>query len=369
MRIAPILIMLTVVLGAHYYVFYRLWFMIPHPIGRVAVLTLGLLALLSPILSMFVGDYLPASVTTLMSRIGSSWIMIFIYLVLIFGVLDLLRLTHFIPVGRILTNSWVSFGVLALLIVSLFTFGYFNYRNKQKVELSLTINKAGGAINPLKIVAISDLHLGYNIGKAEFESWLSLINGENPDVILIAGDLVDSNTHPLFEQNFAESVKKLHAKYGVYAVLGNHEYIGNAAKSTAFLQSAGITLLRDSVALIDDSFYLVGRDDRSNSNRKPIAELIAPIDKTKPIIMLDHQPTNLKETADNLIDLQLSGHTHNGQIWPLSIVTNLIFEKSYGYLKKGDSQIYVTSGIGIWGGKFRIGTRSEYVVIDLSFEQ
>jgi predicted MPP superfamily phosphohydrolase len=254
-------------------------------------------------------------------------------------------------------------------MILLFTFGYFNYRHKKKVELPLAVHKTVSRINSLKIVAVSDLHLGYNIGKAEFESWLPLINGENPDVILIAGDLVDSNTHPLFEQNFAESVKKLHAKYGVYAVLGNHEYIGNAAKSATFLQSAGITLLRDSVALIDDSFYIVGRDDRSNGNRKPIAELIAPIDKSKPIIMLDHQPTHLEETAENHIDLQLSGHTHNGQIWPLSIVTNLIFEKAYGYLKKEDSHIYVTSGLGLWGGKFRIGTRSEYVVIDLSFGQ
>jgi predicted MPP superfamily phosphohydrolase len=216
-------------------------------------------------------------------------------------------------------------------------------------------------------VAVSDLHLGYGISRKEFESWLPLINDENPDIVLIVGDLVDSNIYLLFAGNFAESVKKIHSKYGVYAVLGNHEYIGNVTKSAQFLQLAGVILLQDSVVLIDDSFYLIGRDDRSNPRRKSIEELIAPADQSKPLIMLDHQPVNLDETAKNRIDLQLSGHTHKGQIWPFSWVISRLFEHAYGYLKKGDSHIYVTSGLGIWGGKFRIGSQSEYVVIHLTF--
>jgi predicted MPP superfamily phosphohydrolase len=359
--------MLAVALGAHYYVFYRLWFMIPHPAGRFVMLALGLLALASPIISMLAGDQLPNALTTLMHRIGTSWLMIFIYLLLIFLLLDLLRLTHLVPVGKILLHNGVSLCILGALLLVCFTAGYFNYRHKKRTELTLTVNKAGKQVNPLKIVAVSDLHLGYGIGKKEFESWLPLINDERPDIVLIAGDVVDSNTFPLFEQDFAASVKKIKARYGVYAVLGNHEYIGNATKSARFLRSAGVTLLRDSVVLIDDSFYVVGRDDRSNPDRKSLEELIAPIDKAKPVIMLDHQPTHLEEAENNHIDLQLSGHTHNGQIWPISIVTGLLFENPYGYLKKGDSHIYVTSGLGLWGGKFRIGTRSEYVVIHLSF--
>jgi predicted MPP superfamily phosphohydrolase len=342
--------------------------MIPHPAGRVVMLALGIVALLSPILSMLMGEYLPQPATLFMHRIGSSWIIVFIYLLLAVALLDVLRLTHLFPLERFFAESWIGFTALVSLILLCCTFGYFNYLDKKKVELSLSINKEGGRINPLKIVAISDLHLGYGIGRQEFESWLPLINDENPDVVLIAGDLVDSNTYPLFEQNFAESVSKIRSKYGVYAVLGNHEYIGNAVKSAQFLRSAGITLLQDSVALIDDSFYLIGRDDRSNPKRKSIEELIAPADKSKPLIMIDHQPVDLAETERNRIDLQLSGHTHKGQVWPLTWVIGGMFEHAYGYLKKGGSHIYVTSGLGIWGGKFRIGSQSEYVVIQLTFE-
>jgi predicted MPP superfamily phosphohydrolase len=359
--------MLFVVLGAHYYVFSRLWFMIPHPAGRAIMLVLGTVALLSPILNLLIGDYLPQSVASFMHRTGFSWIIIFLYLLLVIAFVDIVRLTHLFPVDRIFSGSWLGFTAVSSLIVLCLTVGYYNYRNKKKVELSLNVAKEGGAVDSLKIVAISDLHLGYGIGKKEFESWLPLINDEDPDIVLIAGDLVDSNTHPLFECNFAESVKKIRAKYGVYAVLGNHEYIGNAAKSADFLRLAGIKLLQDSVALIAGSFYLVGRDDRSNPERKSVEELIAAADKTKPLIMLDHQPIKLEEAAGNHIDLQLSGHTHNGQVWPLSWIVNSLFEHAYGYLKKGDTHIYVTSGLGIWGGKFRIGSRSEYVVIRLNF--
>jgi predicted MPP superfamily phosphohydrolase len=360
--------MLSLVLGAHYYVFSRLWFMIPQPVGRVVMLALGISALALPVLAMLIGDYLSQSVASFMYRMGFSWIIIFLYLLLVVALVDVVRLTHLFPLEGIFSGSWIGFIAITSLIVACLTFGYFNYRDKKKVELSLTVDKEGrGGVDSLKIVAISDLHLGYGIGKKEFESWLPLINDENPDIVLIAGDLVDSNTHPLFEYNFAESVKKIQSKYGIYAVLGNHEYIGNAMKSTEFLRLAGITLLRDSVALINDSFYLIGRDDRSNPERKSIEELIAPIDTTKPLIMLDHQPVHLEETARNHIDLQLSGHTHKGQVWPLSWVVNTLFEHAYGYLKKGDTHIYVTSGLGIWGGKFRIGSQSEYVVIHLTF--
>jgi predicted MPP superfamily phosphohydrolase len=96
---------------------------------------------------------------------------------------------------------------------------------------------------------------------------------------------------------------------------------------------------------------------------------MASIDTAKPVILLDHQPVNLKETEENRVDLQLSGHTHNGQVWPFSQVIALLFEHPYGYLKKGAAHIYVTSGLGIWGGKFRVGSQSEYVVIHLSFDE
>jgi predicted MPP superfamily phosphohydrolase len=151
----------------------------------------------------------------------------------------------------------------------------------------------------------------------------------------------------------------------VYASPGNHEYIAGISKSLAFLKEAGVTVLRDSVALINNAVYVAGRDDRTNAARKSVKELTDTLDKSKLLILLDHQPYQLEQAEKNGIDLQISGHTHHGQIIPLSWITEMIYEKAHGYLKKGDSHIYVSSGLGLWGGKFRIGTRSEYVVIDL----
>lgn len=131
------------------------------------------------------------------------------------------------------------------------------------------------------------------------------------------------------------------------------------------MKQAGINMLRDSSVLIDSCFYVVGRDDRSNPNRKPLKELIEPLDKSKFLVVLDHQPYHLEEAEQAGVDLQFSGHTHRGQVWPVSFVTDRIYEVSHGYKKKGNTNIYVSSGIGIWGGKFRIGTQSEYVVIDI----
>jgi predicted MPP superfamily phosphohydrolase len=365
--ILPILTMIILIFGAHFYVFYRLWQMMPPTVaGRVLLVCSAVVALSSPFIGLLAGNVLPVFLTSLMSRIGTSWLIIFLYLLMVFLALDLVRVTHLLPVGRYLHASWAGLGILFTGITILMLSGYFRYLHKERVELSIPTGKeiAGGS-DPLKIVAVSDLHLGYTIGKKELEGWVELINREQPDIVLIAGDITDNNVKPLHEQAMAEAFRRIHAKYGIITILGNHEYIAGAERAAAFFQSAGITLLRDSVALVDNRFYVIGRDDRSNPERKSIEELTAALDHAKPLILLDHQPYHLDETEKNRIDFQFSGHTHSGQVWPISLVTRLLFEQPHGYLKKGGSHIYVSSGLGIWGGKFRIGTRSEYVVVRL----
>ncbi|MDR2534045.1 MAG: metallophosphoesterase [Tannerellaceae bacterium] len=362
-------IFLAVVIGLHYYVLHRLGQLVPSPAGRITVIALGFAAICMFFLHFFLGDIVNPAVIKVFYRVGGSWLVIFLYLFLIFIIADILRLLPFIPSGWILPRGWTSFFSLLAFIALILIAGSFNYRNKQRVELNLPITKAGGAMRELTVVAMSDLHLGGAVGKKEFESWLPLINAEKPDIILIAGDIVDSRLRPLIEENFAESLRKLSAPLGVYASVGNHEFIANVDRCVDFLESADITVLRDSAVLINNSFYLAARDDHSNRNRKPLAEIIAAVDKAKPVILLDHQPHNLEEAAQNGIDLQISGHTHNGQVWPMSIFTGRMFEKVHGYIKKGATHIYVSSGIGIWGGKFRIGSRSEYVVGKILFDR
>ena len=362
-----VLLMLTVILSINFYVFYRLLNVIPATgyLSKTFFIIVATLLVSSFFIALLGGNTLPVAVTSVVYRLGTSWFFISIYLLIIFLLIDLLRLTHLFSVDKFVFGNWHALGIITGIITVAMASGYFKYTNKERVELSITINK--NMESPLKIVAISDLHLGFSIGKKEFEQWVELINKENPDIVLIAGDIIDNYMKPVLEQDIASSFRKIKSKYGTYAAVGNHEYItGNILKALDFLHHSGVTVLKDSAALINDEFYIAGRDDKMNPDRKTIEELTNPLDHSKPIILLDHQPFNLENIEKNNIDLQISGHTHQGQVWPISWITNLIYEKSHGYLKKGNSHIYVSSGIGIWGGKFRIGTRSEYVVIYLN---
>ena len=166
-------------------------------------------------------------------------------------------------------------------------------------------------------------------------------------------------------------------KAPVYACLGNHEYYSNQPKASRFYREAGITLLQDSVAKIGN-LCIIGRDDRTNMQRKSLAMIMEEARKkgfisdlhlgkhsNEFLILLDHQPYHLEEAEQNGIDFQFSGHTHHGQVWPVSWVTDALYEKAYGSLQKGNTRYYISSGMGIWGGKFRIGTQSEYIVLTI----
>lgn len=157
-------------------------------------------------------------------------------------------------------------------------------------------------------------------------------------------------------------------KAPVIACLGNHEYITGINKAIDLIQQSGINLLRDSITTIGN-VTIVGRDDRSNQHRKSVEQLMKEVPRDNYVILLDHQPYHLEEAEHNGVDLQLSGHTHRGQVWPLNWVTKKMYECDYGSLKCGKTDYYVSSGIGIWGGKFRIGTSSEYAVITIATQQ
>jgi len=358
--------MLAVILGANFYVFYRLWHIIPAGnVVRPLLVTFAVIVVFSFFSGLIGGNFLPATLTSFLYKLGTSWFFICLYLIIIFIITDLLRLTHLVNLDKFIFGNWLTLGVLTGVIAVVMSCGYFKYIDKKRVELSITVDKNRETKNPLKIVAMSDLHLGFSIDRREFEQWIELVNKEEPDIVLIAGDIIDNNTKMLIENDFASSFRKIKSKYGVYAAIGNHEYIGNISGALEFLHLSEVIVLQDSAVLINDEFYIVGRDDKMNPDRKSIEELTNSLDHSKVIIMLDHQPFNLENVEKNNIDLQISGHTHHGQLFPISLITELIYEKSHGYLKKGNSHIYVSSGIGIWGGKFRIGTQSEYVVIYL----
>lgn len=309
--------------------------------------------------------------------IGSFWLAAFFYFLMAAVIIDIIRLTNFIAPFfpdsfntqefRLLLFKGVV-GVVLLLIVA----GFINSLLPGIKQLDIHVDKKVEGLDELKIVFVSDIHMGTIIGPRRTNGIVNKINAQNPDLILLGGDVVDEDLAPVIRNNLGDSLLKLKAPLGVIGITGNHEYIGGAKKSVQYLEAHGIKMLRDSSILVDDKFYIIGREDRdkprfSGRERKEIAALMSGIDKSKPIILLDHQPFELDEKEKAGIDLTLSGHTHHGQLWPLNYITKAIYEVSWGYIKKGNTHVYVSSGVGGWGPPVRIGNRPEIVVINLYF--
>ncbi|MGL5913031.1 MAG: metallophosphoesterase [Bacteroidales bacterium] len=368
MKLSQITPAILILFGGSFYVFFRFYNLFPSNFWtKFGIWTLGFLLTCCFFVGMFaaLSPYLfSKSFTEITYKIGTSWLIILLYLSLFFIAFDILKVLQFFPFKPIVFQvvKYSIFGGLFALFF-LFIFANYKYHNKAKIGLQLSTNKE---IENLKIVAMSDLHIGYSIGKNELEKWIQLINAEKPDIVLFAGDVIDNSITPLITNNIAETFRKIESKYGVFACLGNHEYIAGLANVSSFFRDANITLVCDSTVLVNKQVYIIGRDDKTNPNRKSTKVLMEGLDNTKFTILLDHQPYHLSESEENKIDFQFSGHTHAGQVFPISWITNKIYENHYGYLKKGNTQYFVSSGVGIWGGKFRIGSQSEYLVINLT---
>ena len=310
-------------------------------------------------------DSLPLPLAKAAYEVGTSSIFVMLYLVLLFLVLDVGRLVHLVP-QSLLCHNWQSALGIFLLMVGIFVYGNVRYNNKVRVPLELKSRKP--LPRDYRIVMLSDLHLGYHNPRKELARWVDMINAERPDFILIAGDIIDGSMRPLLEEKMAEEFHRLKAP--VYASLGNHEYYAGEPKAQQFFKDAGIRLLIDEAVVIDSSIVVIGRDDRTNMRRKSVKDLVMAEDAHLAshlfTVVLDHQPYNLDRSEAAGVDFQLSGHTHRGQVWPISWITDAIYECSWGSHQRGDTQYYVSSGIGIWGGKYRIGTQSEYVVATLT---
>ena len=308
-------------------------------------------------------DHYSLPVAQVLYEVGTSSIFIMLYLVIIFLVLDLGRLVHLVP-RSLLFNNWQTALGIFVLVFAVFLYGNMHYYNTVRVPLELTSKKLS---RDYRVVMVSDLHLGYHNTRKELARWVDMINAEKPDFILIAGDLIDGSIRPLKEEHMEEEFHRLEAP--VYACLGNHEHFGGDANARQFYQDAGIHLLIDEAAVIDSAIVIIGRDDRSNfRHRKSLGSLMSTVNSHLYSIVLDHQPYDLEHAEKAGVDFQLSGHTHRGQVWPISWITDAIYECSWGSYQRGDTQYYVSSGLGLWGGKFRIGTQSEYIVANIRGE-
>lgn len=349
----PLLLLL-----ANVYVLLRIWQILPLSLPwKAAAVVLWLLAAVCFFLGFLLGwQALPLPLGAVAYEYGNTWLIAFLYLLMAFVLLDIGRLVRLVP-GDFLRGSAAGsaavFGAVCLLLVA----GGVHYRHKYRVSLQVESPKVTA---PVRVVLASDLHLGYHNRRAELARWIDMINGEKPDLVLFGGDVIDKDLRPVLEWDYAAELRRLEAP--VMACPGNHEYYSGLPGAAEFLQQAGIRLLRDEAVPVGE-LTVIGRDDRTNRSRQPLGAMLPPPGRFS--IVLDHQPYRLEEAEAAGIDFQFSGHTHRGQVWPASWITDLMYEKSWGPHRRGDTRYYVSSGLGIWGAKVRIGTRSEYVVLDI----
>lgn len=391
------LFLLPFYLGVSSYMMFRFFYWMKHCNHRfnwlrfkVPFAVVYLFMALSPVIAFL----LPKSaVAIVIRRISTYWIGIMLYSLLYVVLFDLLR---FIAKHTKLKNtllfsrgSVISIGsVVVACAVATCLYGIFNARNIKVNEYSVTVNKSCGSDKHLKAVLVADMHMGYAIGVDHITNMVEKINQQDADIVIIAGDIFDNSYDGMDDpEGIKAQLKSIKSKYGVYAVYGNHDIdekilMGftfdwggkqlHNEKMTNFMKECNIKLINDESVLINDEFYLVGRRDTDkpgteDGTRAEISELTKDLDKTKPIFVLSHEPDELQKTADAGADIDFSGHTHDGQLFPGNLTIGLFWENPCGMIKKDNMYSIVTSGVGVYGTFMRVGTDAEICSVDIDF--
>lgn len=391
------LFLLPFYLGVSSYMMFRFFYWMKHCNHRfnwlrfkVPFAVVYLFMALSPVIAFL----LPKSaVAIVIRRISTYWIGIMLYSLLYVVLFDLLRLIakHTKLKNTLLFSrgSVISIGsVVVACAVATCLYGIFNARNIKVNEYSVTVNKSCGSDKHLKAVLVADLHMGYAIGVDHITNMVEKINQQDADIVIIAGDIFDNSYDGMDDpEGIKAQLKSIKSKYGVYAVYGNHDIdekilMGftfdwggkqlHSEKMTNFMKECNIKLINDESVLINDEFYLVGRRDTDkpgteDGTRAEISGLTKDLDKTKPIFVLSHEPDELQKTADAGADIDFSGHTHDGQLFPGNLTIGLFWENPCGMIKKDNMYSIVTSGVGVYGTFMRVGTDAEICSVDIDF--
>lgn len=316
--------------------------------------------------------------TEFLIYMGSFYMAFMIYFFFLVLLIDVLRLGnyffHYFPLSMTKNSRALEKGVfLGCLIVTFVVVvaGHVNALHPRIRTLKLSIQKRAGALKTVNIVMASDIHLGRNVSDLWLKRVVEMINGLEPDLVLLLGDIMDEDVNAMTEQNMAAALRSIRARFGVFAVTGNHEYYRGLKETVAYIRQGNVQVLEDAVVKVGDALFIIGRKDRTaeryGNGRKSLRELMRDLDRKSPIILMDHQPLHLEEAEQNNVDLQLSGHTHHGQLFPFQWITKAIYEKSWGHLRKGNTHYYVSCGLGTWGPPVRIGNSPEIVKIEVTF--
>ena len=322
------------------------------------------------------------------TKIGNYYLGISIYsyiVVIVYSVLKILIICFFSNYN--IEMAIISGFICIMLVIMINIYGIINAKIIHVKRYSLMINKQGNNLKQLKIVMLADIHLGYNIGANHVKKMVETINKEIPDIVIIAGDIFDNNYYAMDNhKKIIDLLKKIKTKYGTYAVYGNHDVKAKTlfgftlnnkkckfrdTKMDQFMKKSNIKVLKDDCVMIKDSIYIYGRVDYTNNadviKRKKACDITKKMDKNKTIIVIDHQPKELNQLSDSGVDIDLSGHTHDGQIFPFNIICRVFYKNGYGLKKFGNMYSIVTSGIGLYGPNIRVLTKAEITSIDVMF--
>lgn len=326
-------------------------------------------------------------------KIGAYWLGISLYLILYVALIDLLRWIYS-KVFKDKYNDFYARTICTLLIIVLTgatsIYGIINAKIVRTTEYEITINKDGGNFKEMTIAMFGDPQFGYNIGEYHLKQAVDIINKNDVDIVCVVGDIFDNQysaiKHP---DKLIELFNQIKSKYGMYAVLGNHDVeepilcgftfndddIENKLASKEmldFIKKSGMVLLYDENVIINDSINLYGRADQERPNlgnitRKESGDIFKEVDTTKPLFVLDHEPREYDELEKAGVDLMMAGHTHDGQLWPTKIATDIIWENAYGLWVKNAFHAITTSGLGLFGPNMRVGTIAEVCIIHVKF--
>lgn len=362
-------------------------------IFRIILTVIYTLITLTPLTGFLIRK--PAFLHRILKITSNYFLGIFMYILMVLFSIDIVRLILKYAVHASWIQSRIVFaavGACCICIVIIISFsGIYHAKHIKVTPYKITVDKSAPDMDSLKIVLLADTHFGYNSGAVHAQEIVDKINEQQPDLVCIAGDIFDNEYDAVREpEKISEILRTIRSKYGVYACWGNHDlnepilagFTFKHKKEDSkqlkdprmkrFLQNSNIQLLEDEAVLIDNSFYVVGRKDASliekiEEKRKTPAQLTQKLDKDKTIIVIDHQPKELQDIADAGVDLDLCGHTHDGQTFPGNFTVKFLWENPCGYLQKGSMHNIVTSGSGVWGPAMRVGTDSEICTINLIF--
>ncbi len=354
------------------YVFLRIWQIFINKGYKVHyALIYILLASIYPISNLFSESDSSIPLSFLKSA-ASYMLPFYLYLFLFILIFDIFlianRLFKIISSDKFQNSRFRVSGLSLILILSIGVVlaGIINFNTIRTSEYQIDIPRKSSKISHLKIAFVADFHLKKGTSINFVERFAEKIKIINPDLMIFGGDIVEGDREDENMVSFEQVLKGIKARYGIFTVLGNHEHYARQDKGS-FFEKSGMKVLCDSIVIIDSSFNLAGRNDSHISTRKEIGEILKSVTDSLPVILVDHRPTEIEQVSRTLVDVQLSGHTHNGQLFPINLITRKVYELSWGHRKIGNTHFFVTSGIRLWGPPVRTAGKSEIMVIDINF--